>query len=57
MKMGTAREYATRRTMDHLDRFNRLHDQFVANDVDEKFLGDCESRDNLFPKVNWRYYL
>lgn len=56
MKTGTAREYATNRTMDHLARFNRLHDQFVANDVDDEFLCDCEQRDNPFPNVNWRYY-
>src|SRR5882762_10718963 len=56
MKTGTAKEYATKRIMDHLVRFNRLHDQFAANDVDEKFLRDCEWRDNLFPNVNWRYY-
>ena len=56
MKTGTAREYATKRTIDHLARFNRLHDQFVTGDVDEKFLRDCEWRDNLFPNVNWRYY-
>ena len=56
MRTGTAREYATKRTLDHLGRFNRLHDQFVAGAVDEKFLADCEWRDNLFPKVNWRYY-
>jgi 1,4-alpha-glucan branching enzyme len=57
MKTATAREYATKRTMDHLVRFNRLHDQFVADDVDEEFLRDCECRDNLFPNVNWRYYV
>jgi 1,4-alpha-glucan branching enzyme len=57
MKTGTAREYATKRTMDHLARFNRLHDQFVANDVDNNFLHDCECRDNLFPNLNWRYYV
>jgi len=56
MKTGTAREYATKRTIDHLARFNRLHDQFVTGDVDEKSLRDCEWRDNLFPDVNWRYY-
>jgi len=56
MKTETAKEYATKRTMDHLVRFNQLHDQFAANDVDEKFLRDCEWRDNLFPNVNWRYY-
>jgi 1,4-alpha-glucan branching enzyme len=57
MKTGAAREYATKRTTDHLARFSRLHDQFVINEVDEEFLRDCESRDNLFPNVNWRYYI
>jgi 1,4-alpha-glucan branching enzyme len=57
MKTGTAHEYATKRTIDHLARFNRLHDQFVANDVDNNFLHDCECRDNLFPNLNWRYYV
>jgi 1,4-alpha-glucan branching enzyme len=57
IKTGTAREYATRRTIDHLARFNRLHDQLVTNSVDEEFLSDCEQRDNLFPNVNWHYYI
>ena len=56
MKTGTAREYATQRTIDHLARFNRLHDQFVTNTLDEEFLRDCEWRDNIFPNVNWHYY-
>src|SRR5205809_1138242 len=56
MKTGTAREYATQRTIDHLARFNRLHDQFVINNFDEEFLRDCEWRDHIFPNVNWRYY-
>ena len=57
MKTGTAREYATKRTSDHLARFNRLHDQLVANDLDDEFLRKCEWRDNLFPNLNWRYYV
>jgi 1,4-alpha-glucan branching enzyme len=57
MKNGTAREYATKRTMDHLARFNRLHDQLAANEVDQEFLRDCEERDSLLPNVNWRYYI
>jgi 1,4-alpha-glucan branching enzyme len=57
MKTGTAREYATKRTKEHLVRFNRLHDQFLANDVDEGFLRECEWRDNLFPNLNWGYYV
>lgn len=56
MRSGTAREYATQRTLNHLSRFNQLHDQSVAGKIDEKFLAECESRDNLFPNLNWRYY-
>jgi len=57
MQTGTAREYATKRTIDHLTRFNQLHDQLAAGQLDEKFLADCEWRDNLFPNINWRYYV
>ena len=57
IKTGSAREYATSRTIEHLSRFNRLHEQLVANNVEEEFLRDCEFRDNLFPNVNWRYYI
>ena len=56
MKTGTAQESAAKRTIDHLARFNRLHDQFVTENLDEEFLRDCEWRDNIFPNVNWRYY-
>lgn len=56
IKVGTAREYATKRANDHLARFNRLFDQFTANHVDETFLRDLEWRDNIFPDLNWRYY-
>jgi 1,4-alpha-glucan branching enzyme len=57
MKTGTAREYATKRATDHLARFDRLYDQLVTNHVDETFLRDCEWRDNLFPNLNWQYYV
>lgn len=57
IKNGTAREYATKRTTEHLIRFNRLSAELARKMVDEKFLSDCEGRDNLFPNVNWRYYI
>jgi 1,4-alpha-glucan branching enzyme len=56
MKTGTARTYATKRTKDHLLRFTRLYDQVRAEDIDERFLANCEWRDNIFPKLDWRYY-
>jgi 1,4-alpha-glucan branching enzyme len=57
MKTGTAKHYATKRTNDHLLRFNRLHEQLTSGTLDEDFLSNCEWRDNLFPDVNWRYYI
>ena len=58
MKTGTAKEYATKRTKDHVLRFTRLYEQLTAADgaVDEAFLKFCEERDNLFAKLDWRYY-
>jgi 1,4-alpha-glucan branching enzyme len=57
MKTGTAREYAAKRTEDHVLRFTRLYDQLVSGTVDEAFLQNCEWRDNLFPDLNWQYYV
>jgi 1,4-alpha-glucan branching enzyme len=57
MKTETASEYARKRTHDHIQRFNRLYGEFTAGNVDEHFLSECEARDNLFPNVNWRYYV
>jgi 1,4-alpha-glucan branching enzyme len=56
MKTGTARNYASKRTKDHILRFTRLYDQIRAQAVDEAFLANCEWRDNLFPHLEWRYY-
>jgi len=57
MKTGTAREYATKRTKDHILRFTRLYDQIKAQAVEEAFLQNCEWRDNIFPNIDWRVYV
>ena len=57
IKTNSAPEYASQRTKDHLLRFNRLYEQLCAAQIDFEFLGECESRANLFPHLNWRYYL
>jgi 1,4-alpha-glucan branching enzyme len=57
MKTGTANEYATKRTKDHVLRFTRLYDQIRCENIDEEFLANCEWRDNLFPNLNWKYYI
>jgi 1,4-alpha-glucan branching enzyme len=57
IKTKSASEYATQRTKDHLRRFNRFYDQLDAGQFDFDFLGECEARANIFPTLNWRYYL
>jgi len=57
IKTKSAPEYATQRTNDHLLCFNRLCDQLDTGQFDFDFLGECEARANIFPTLNWRYYL
>ena len=56
LRAGTSPDYARRRVKDHLLRFIALHEQLVLTSVDEKWLAEIESRDNLFPDVNWNYW-
>jgi 1,4-alpha-glucan branching enzyme len=56
MKTGTMVEYAIRRTKDHVLRFLRLHDQIRSGTVDPTWLAQVESRDNLFPEIDYRVY-
>jgi 1,4-alpha-glucan branching enzyme len=37
-------------------RFIRLHDQIRAGAVDPEWLAQVESRDNLFPEIDYRVY-
>jgi 1,4-alpha-glucan branching enzyme len=57
IKTESAPEYATERTKDHLRRFQRLYHQLLLAQIDLEFLGECEERANLFPDLNWRYFL
>jgi len=57
MKTGTAKNYAAKQTKDHVLRFTRLYEMIRDKKIDEEFLKNCEWRDNIFPNVNWRYYV
>ena len=48
--------YAHRRVTDHLVRFQNLHQQLTAGTLDAHWLKQIEAQDNLFPKVNYRYW-
>ena len=55
MKTGTHVEYAVKRTHDHLDRFHHLN-HGLHHGIDFGLLHDCESKDNLFPLIDYRVY-
>lgn len=57
MRTGTAKDYAAKRTKDHLLRFNRLHENLQAGRPDADFLAACRERDNIFPDIEWRHYV
>ena len=56
LRAGTSADYARRRVKDHLLRFIALHEQLTLTRVDEKWLREIESRDNVFPDVDWSYW-
>jgi len=56
LRADTSPAYARRRVKDHLLRFISLHDQLTATSVDEKWLRELESLDNIFPDVDWNHW-
>jgi len=56
LRAGTSPDYARRRVKDHLLRFISLHDQLTSTSIDEKWLHEIESRDNIFPSADWNYW-
>jgi 1,4-alpha-glucan branching enzyme len=53
---GTSPDYATRRIKDHLLRFTTLYEQTISGAPNELGLAQVEAQDNLFPKLDWRYW-
>jgi 1,4-alpha-glucan branching enzyme len=56
LRTGTSPEYARRRVKDHVLRFSKLYEQLTVSQVDERWLKEVESKDNIFPEVNYRYW-
>ena len=53
---GTAVEYSTQRTKNHIGRFNRLFEQIEGLYLDESYLNLLEGYDNIFPFIDYRLY-
>ena len=56
LRAGTSSDYARRRVKDHLLRFISIYEHLTTKRVNEKWLREIESRDNLFPDVDWNYW-
>jgi 1,4-alpha-glucan branching enzyme len=56
MKTGTHVEYAHKRTKDHIERFTKLYFQVKQNSIDQSYLEQIESKDNIFPDIDYRIY-
>ncbi|MBI4432288.1 MAG: DUF1957 domain-containing protein [Candidatus Omnitrophica bacterium] len=56
MKTGTHTDYAVKRTLAHLERFTRLWEALGKKLVDMDTLESIESKDNIFPQIDYRVY-
>lgn len=56
MKTGTMVEYANKRTVDHVGRFTKLYYDIYENNIDMEWLREIQSKDNIFPDINYRVY-
>jgi 1,4-alpha-glucan branching enzyme len=52
MKSGTMVPYAQKRVKQHIGRFTKLYDDIKAGAIDEKWLAEVESRDNIFSDMD-----
>ena len=57
LRTGTTPDYARLRVQDHLLRFTGLYEQLTRGQIDEPGLRELEARDNLFPDLDYRYWL
>jgi 1,4-alpha-glucan branching enzyme len=56
---GQAREYATRRFQEHLDRFNWLDSIAGSGIIDDPAIARCRelaALDKLFPDIDYRWF-
>jgi len=56
MKTGTMVDYANRRTLQHVEAFQKLHDGLRSHAVAGDLLEKLEGEDNIFPDIDYRVY-
>jgi len=56
MTTQTMVEYAHKRTKDHILRFTNFYYQIKQNKLDQHYLSEIESKDNIFPDIDFKIY-
>jgi len=56
MKTGTVVDYAVKRSKEHIDRCRQLLAGVEGGSIDESYLAELESRDNIFPDIDFRKF-
>ncbi|MFC1566226.1 glycoside hydrolase family 57 protein [bacterium] len=54
LSTGTMTEYALKRTKDHINRFLKLYDAIQSNQINETYLKEIESMDNIFQHIDYK---
>ena len=52
----TMMAYAIKRTKDHIHRLNGIYLQIVENRLEDGWISELESMDNIFPEMDYRVY-
>jgi len=56
MKTDTMVEYAIKRTRDHINRFTDLYYAIKGGNIDGKWLGAIEAKDNIFGDIDFKMF-
>ncbi|MCK8817196.1 DUF1957 domain-containing protein [Natroniella sulfidigena] len=56
LKTDTMTEYANRRLNQHFKNFEKLYKQIQQNKIDQNYLNQLESKNNLFSKLDYQIY-
>ncbi len=52
MRTGTMVPYAEKRTREHISNFTKLYHDLLAGTIDDLWLADIESKNNIFPHID-----
>lgn len=56
METGTMVDYAKRRTVEHIGRFNKLYEELLGGEIDGEWLRKIEGKNNIFPEIDYTIF-